>query len=222
MSTDGAYEDHVAQEKSKYLLAYEEWENSLTPQEREMLGDAAAPELEDDDSSKRMVTGVLGDVAERPSVSYTPDFAAAVDQEPELIAELATISLRASRIVHTYMLERIEREAARRESRVITVIAGTFLRSQSNAKLLSAGLAFAAGLAASSGMGTMQDWAMQNGVSRAAVSKLAVFWRRLLGLPAGPHMREDSKCRAYSEAQKQKHWRKQKVGTGVLGSLLKK
>lgn len=155
MSTDGAYEDHLAQEKSKYLLAYEEWENSLTPQEREMPGD----------------------VAERPSVSYTPDFAAVVDQEPELIAELATISLRASRIVHTYMLERIEREAARRESRVITVIAGTFLRSQSNAKLLSAGLAFAAGLAASSGMGTMQDWAMQNGVSRAAVSKLAVFWR---------------------------------------------
>lgn len=60
MSTNGAYEDHVAQEKSNYLLAYEEWENSRTPQEREMLGDAAAPEPEDENFSKRMATGGPG------------------------------------------------------------------------------------------------------------------------------------------------------------------
>ena len=66
------------------------------------------------------------------------------------------------------------------------------------------------------GLGTMQDWALQNGVSRAAVSKVAKFWQRELGLPAGSHMRDEQKCRAYSEAQKQKHWRNRKVVSAAL------
>jgi hypothetical protein len=87
-----------------------------------------------------------------------------------------------------------------------------FLKAESNVKLLVAGLAYAADLAVTNQLGTMQDWAVRNGLSRAAVLKVAKFWQRELGLPASSHMRGEEKCQAYSEAQTQKHWRKQKVG----------
>jgi hypothetical protein len=43
-----------------------------------------------------------------------------------------------------------------------------------------------------------------------ANSKNAKFWQRELDLPAASNMRGAEKCRAYSKAQKAKHWRNQK------------
>ena len=85
-----------------------------------------------------------------------------------------------------------------------------FRSNASNSKLKAAGLAFASDLALVNNLGTMQDYARTIGVSRAAVSKEAKFWQRELSLAAGSHMRDEEKCRAYSEAQKSKHWRNQK------------
>ncbi len=177
-----------------------------------MLGRAAAPDIEDHraHTSKRVTLGVVGDAAERSSASYTPDFAAALDSDAERLAEAAGLSLAAATKIHAFMRERIDEESARKESRAIMAIPAAFLKG-SNSKLLAAGLAYASDLALTSDMGTMQDWARENGVSRAAVSKVAKFWQRELGLPAGSHMRDEQKCLAYSEAQKSKHWRNQKV-----------
>lgn len=212
MSALGSYEDHAQRQNLAYLLAYEEWENSLSPEQRAVLGRAASPDLEDHraHTSKREVIGALADAAERPSASYTPSFAAACDSDAEHIAEIADIPLKKALIIAVYLRQRIEVEAESRKARIIVRIAGAFLNG-ANAKLLAAGLAFASDLAVSSGMGTMQDYAKVIAVSRAAISKVAKFWQRELELPAGSHMRDPEKCRAYSEAQKAKHWRKQKV-----------
>lgn len=206
------YEDHAQRQNLAYLLAYEEWENSLKPEERALLGRAASPDLEDHraHTSKREVIGALADAAERPSASYTPSFAEACDTEAERIAEIADIPLSKALIVAVYMKRQIEIESAKRESRAIVTIAAAFLNA-TNAKLLAGGLAFASDLALTAGLGTMQDWARKIAVSRAAVSKVAKWWQRQLGLPTGSHMRDPEKCRAYSEAQLEKHWRKQKV-----------
>jgi hypothetical protein len=134
----------------------------------------------------------------------------------ERIAECAGISLDQARRAFAYMVDRIEVESRRKEASAIIMIAGAFLKA-ANSKLLAAGLAYASDLALTSGMGTMQDWARANSVSRAAVSKVAKFWQRQLGLPAGSHMREEAKCRAYSEAQQTKHWRKQKIARHAGG-----
>ena len=107
-------------------------------------------------------------------------------------------------MIEIFLKKKIDEEAARRESRAITAIAGAFLKG-TNSKLLPAGPAYESDLWVTSGMGTMQDWARENGVSRAAVSKVAKFWQRELELPAGSHMRDEQKCRAYSEAQRNKH-----------------
>lgn len=212
MNAHSSYEDHCRRANLAYLLAYEEWENSLSPQERALLGKAAAPDIEDHRArgSKREVTGALGDAAERSSASYRPDVASSIDSDAERIAEIADIPLAKARVIDVYLQQRIEEESAKREALTIVTIAGAFLRG-ANSKLLAGGLAFASDLALTAGLGTMQDWARTIGVSRAAVSKVAKFWQRELGLPAGSHMRDEQKCRAYSEAQKTKHWRNQKV-----------
>lgn len=212
MKALGLYEDHAQRQNLAYLLAYEEWENSLKPEERALLGRAASPDLEDHraHTSKREVIGALADAAERPSASYTPSLAQACDSEAEHIAEIANIPLQKALIIAVYMRQKIEVEAESRKARVIVRIAGAFLNG-ANAKSLAAGLAFASDLAVSSNLGTMQDFAKVIAVSRAAISKVAKFWQRELDLPTGSHMRDPEKCRAYSVAQKAKHWRKQKV-----------
>jgi hypothetical protein len=95
MSAEGSYETHVSRQNTAYLLAYEEWENSLLPQERALLGRAAVSELEDykAHSTNRVVLGTLGDPAERSAASYTPDFAGVLDGDAALMAERAGISL---------------------------------------------------------------------------------------------------------------------------------
>ena len=101
------------------------------------------------------------------------------------------------------------RKAEKIKVRAIERIVGGFLDC-ANSKLTAAGLAYAADLALTAGLGTMQDYALKIAVSRAAISKNAKFWQRELGLPAASNMRAAEKCRAYSEAQKAKHWRNQK------------
>ena len=217
MSAQGFYEDHCQRQNLAYLLAFEEWENSLSPRERSLLGRAASPDLEDHraHTSKREVIGALGDAAERSAASYSPDLPKEIDSDSDRLAEIAGISRKQATVAAVFLQKRIEEEAARREARAITAIAGAFLKG-ANSKLLAAGLAYASDMAITSGLGTMQDWARENGVSRAAVSKVAKFWQRELGLPAGSHMRDEQKCRAYSEAQKSKHWRNQKVHSSAL------
>jgi len=101
------------------------------------------------------------------------------------------------------------RKAEKIKVRAIERIVGGFLDC-ANSKLTAAGLAYAADLALTAGLGTMQDYALKIAVSRAAISKNAKFWQRELGLPAASNMRAAEKCRAYSEAQKAKHWRNRK------------
>jgi len=214
---EASYGEHCSKQNTAYLIAYEEWENSLSHKDRVLLGRAAAPNLEDyrAHSSKRMVIGALGDAAARSSASYSPDMAAAIDTDTDRLSEIAGLTARQALVIEIFLKKNIDEEAARRESRAITAIAGAFLKG-TNSKLLAAGLAYASDLSVTSGMGTMQDWARENGVSRAAVSKVAKFWQRELELPAGSHMRDEQKCRAYSEAQTTKHWRNQKVHCAAL------
>jgi len=117
-----------------------------------------------------------------------------------------------ARAIYRYIEERVERRVVAEKCIVIVRVCGDFLKAGSNVKLLVAGLAYEADLAVTNQLGTMQDLAIRNGLSRAEVSKVATFWQRELVLPASSHMRGEEKCQAYSEAQTKKHWIKQKVG----------
>lgn len=135
------------------------------------------------------------------------------DQHYLLVQKLAAFPSEQRSILGRGILAWHHRAAARKAEKIkvraIERIVGGFLDC-ANSKLTAAGLAYAADLALTAGLGTMQDYALKIAVSRAAISKNAKFWQRELGLPAASNMRGAEKCRAYSEAQKAKHWRNQK------------
>lgn len=208
------YEEHRRGQEIAYLLAYEEFEQSLTPQQRAALGTASAPDL---DEHSRMQTGAAADVAESSRASYTPDLSEALDGPVEDLMEKFGMSGPLARAVAAWAEMRVEREAEERKSRTIIRIAGCFLAT-SNAKLASAGLAYASDLAVTSGMGSMREYAATIGVSVEAVSKSARWWRRELELPCGSHMKGEQHCQKLSEAQQHKHWRKVKYGNNGSGN----
>lgn len=356
MSIDDEYHAHKRREQALYVLAFDEFEANLTPEQRRMLGSAAVPDLEDPRAhgSRRVSLGVLTDAAERVSASYTPNMTEALDgtldnPSPELLAEMLDLSLelvkgavlqgwnptpeclagalgvslekggkildwhnkaaaRSAEKIKMRAIIRIagvfldcantrlaaaglafaadvalqnglgslqdyatsievsraaicksvkfwqrelefperfaqidglvlvqnpipgevssgdrgllawhDRTTARRAERIkvraVERIVGGFLDC-ANSKLTAAGLAYASDLALTANLGTMQDYALKIAVSRAAISKNAKFWQRELSLPAAANMRGAEKCRAYSEAQKAKHWRNQKYTLG--------
>jgi hypothetical protein len=203
------YSAHVQREELRYLLAYEEWEKNLSPEERVMLNGASAPNIEDHQShnTKRIVLGVAADVAESPLASVTPRVAEAIDTPADELQDLFGLDAVTAARVALWAEKRIEVEAERRKAMVVARVVGNFMHT-SNAKLLSASLAFAADMALEFGIGTMQDWASQNGLSRQAVSKVAKKWQEELELPVSRSMRKQEVCQSCSKAQKERHWRK--------------
>jgi hypothetical protein len=103
----------------------------------------------------------------------------------------------------------VAKESTKLRARAITFLAGEFLQA-ANLKLYAAALAYASDLALTNGMGSMRNWAAQNGLSVAAVSKVSRYLRANLGLPTGNHLREDRISKICADAQKKNHWRKQK------------
>ena len=203
------YWDHLRRQEMEYLLEYENFEATLTPEQRAALGRAAAPDLEDHKAlgTRREVMGLERDIAESSIASEDWVFE---DSEEDQIRELCP-SLPAEEV--QALVGRFEglvdREAARRKAEVLLMLVGHFLDCK-NVRLESAALAFAMGLSDVGGCTTMHEWSQRNGVTRAAVSKQAKSWQRKLDLPEGPHMRPESSCASYSAGQKN-HWRRREV-----------
>jgi hypothetical protein len=89
---DDKYHAHKRREEARYVLAFDEFEQTLPPEQRRILGSAAVPDAEDTLShgSRRVSLGVLTDAAERVSASYTPNMTEALDEtfdnpSPELL-----------------------------------------------------------------------------------------------------------------------------------------
>jgi len=210
----GDYKAHVRSQELAYLLAYEEWEKSVSPQDRALLGAAAAPDL---DQNSRMKTGVTDDAASSSRASYTQDMAAALDGPVEELMEKFGMNRSVAVAVDAWASSRVERESEERKARAIVRVAGVFLNT-SNARLSAAGLAYASDLALTSGLGSMREYAASIGLSVEMVSKTSRWWRKELELPVGSHMKGDAHCKRLSEAQQHKHWRKAKYGSGKSGN----
>lgn len=212
---DSTYESHVTRMNMDYLVQYEEFERSLTPEQRRSLGSASVPELPNFQArgrGRREVIGISRDAAESSLASFSEDFPGAIDTAADEIRErFLPLSPKIAREIAIWHEERLIRESEKRKASVIMTIAGEFL-GRSNAKLLAAGLAYATDLAITSGMGTMQAWALQTGLSKQAISKSAKWWKKALGLPGGSHMRDEETCASYQRAQIDKHWRKTRYG----------
>jgi hypothetical protein len=206
------YDAHVVRQNTLYALAYEEFESSLTPEERSALGKSATPDIEDCRAlpTRKVLIGITKDAAESSLASYRPDIATDIDSVQDELLELG-LPKNVIEALAKWHKERVEREAEASKASLIVKFAGIFLL-KSNVRLYAAGLAYAADLAVVYGMGSMDSWAKTHALSRQAVSKVANFWRRELELPGGSHMRDDKTREAYRDAQINNHWRNKRYG----------
>ena len=108
----------------------------------------------------------------------------------------------------------IEQEKKQAEERaaaaMLPKLVGSILREQ-NVKISMLGLAYAVGLDALNGLGSMRDQAEANGVSPEAISKKKRQWQEELNLPVNAHGKKKEAREALSKAQKTKHWRNKKA-----------
>jgi hypothetical protein len=188
---------------SDYETTYQQWVESLSPEERRKLEEAGCDTPYDDHNQ---VSGHLGEdedpaslavgtVVEDRSIS---DWLADNSFPPHLADELIE-----------QVQAHLEREQTMHYAQGLNRILGELLATP-NVRLSCAGLCFALNLDAVNGLGTMAQAARQLCVTRASISKAAQRWRDLLGEShISPHLKSKEARAAYSISQKQKHWRRQ-------------
>jgi hypothetical protein len=199
------YDDHVRRSEIEYLTAYEEWEGALSDEDRKTLKDAAAPDL---DSHSRCPTGREGDVSDSGIASEWPDIASCIDSDGERLAEQFGLARSMGCRLSEEIEKRVADKTAGTEASLLARVASIFCESP-NPKLAAVALSFCAGLNNVYCLGpSMRAYAKNNGVSVAAISKLAVRWIDELGLHNTRHLRNPELREIYREAQLKKHWRK--------------
>ena len=206
---EGTYVDHVRREETAYLVEFEQFERTLSAEDRARLNGAAAPDLEDHyaHSSKRVFVGLDRDAADsyaaaewsspildRPQDEWREAFPVLSEEDADRLEDM--------------VLARVERDGEEKRAADLLGLIAVFLDAE-NLRMQAAALAFAAGLPSVNGFHSMADWAAAHGITRAAVSKVAKVWQRRLNLPPGPHLKDEDSCKKYSEAQSHSHWRRQ-------------
>lgn len=204
MAEDSTYEDHVRRSEIDYLTEFERWESGLSDQDRGILKDAAAPDL---DFQSRSPTGREGDAAESSVASEWPDIASLLDSDGDRLAEKFGLDPAQGQMLTQEIDARIAVMRSSVEARILARVASVFCECP-NPKLAAVALAFASGLSGTYLLGkSMREWARKNGVSVAAVSKIATRWADELGLENTQFLRPPEVRESYRDAQLQRHWR---------------
>lgn len=211
-----SYESHARNLHSRARSAYADWTKGLSPKERQQLRSARLDAPPDDNHE---VGGhspySISDIADTPLARIDPDFAAAIDRPEEILAEIFNIPLETAKKIlqwHTQQLTAAIRSA---EAQHLQIIVGGLL-SANNPKLSSAGLAFAANLAALNGLPSQREYAKLNHISPEAISKMVRAWSAALGLMPSVHQKSPQARQAYSEVGRTRHWRGRKVNAAEL------
>jgi len=199
-------------EDANYEKAYPEWLASLTPAQRakvDKLGVGEAAVASHRPAAKDEVES-SGDPANFSVASHAPDIAELVEGEAGPFAERFGCTVAMAKRVLVWHREQIEIESRKYQAFLLQRVIAGFLMP-GNLMLRAGALAFAVNLAALNGLGkSIRDFAKARGFSPYGVSKVVEEWRVALELPRGPHQKSEAAGKAYSTAQKQKHWRNAK------------
>ena len=216
------YESFAAKMQAAARAEMSIWVAKMSPQEKIRAKELGVDTPIDDDTE---VGGhcpwSTNDIAESPLASVSFDLSDFIDTPSEQFAEQFGISLtQAKRIVRWH--QQIVKESLNTHlAQMLGIIIGGLL-SAKNPKLSSAGLAFAATLDALNGFGCQRDYAIKNGLSPSALSKVVKAWQRSLGLRPSVHQKSEDACATYSEVGKSRHWRTTQVTQSSASKLLSK
>ena len=188
---------------SDYEANYRAWVESLPPEERVKLRDQG---LEVPLNDHGRVSGHLGEEEDPGGLAV-----GTLEAPEDLGVWLTDTEIpedRACELVE-HVRNHLERQQILGYSQALNRVIGELLASP-NVRLSCVGLCFALGLDAVNGLGTMAQCAKGLCVTRASISKAAQEWRKLLGEHhISPHLKSKEAREAYSQAQLQKHWRRQ-------------
>jgi len=146
---------------------------------------------------------------DRHAVIVRPDMAGAVDTLGDVLAERFGVALATAEAIAAWHVGEVESAALTHKAFLFQRLIAGFIEP-GNLRIRAAGLAYAANLAVLNGLGSLRNFATQNGVSPSAVSKEKRRWQKDLELPPSPHGKSEEACQNYSRSQKTKHWRNQK------------
>jgi hypothetical protein len=107
--------------------------------------------------------------------AFTPDMAALIDQEDEIIADELGITLHQARMV----IQIRDAAAIRHQAEILAKVIGLLVRAR-NMPVMVHSLAIAFGLEELNGAHSQSEIARQLGVTRALVSHYVVGWRDVL------------------------------------------
>jgi hypothetical protein len=126
----------------------------------------------------------------------------------ETLAELFNLTAAKAQTIAKWHRQKVAALSEQGNADQLARIIGPFLR-ESNPKIAVAGLAFALGMDALNGLGTIRQYAKRIGVSAEAISKKQVFWRKELNLPLSANGKSESARKSLSKAQQKGHYKKQ-------------
>ncbi len=216
------YETHASRLQSEAKREHSIWIARMSPEERAQAKSLGVDSEPDDDSE---VGGhspwSTNDIAESPLASITFDLADLIDTPAEQFAERYGLSVPQAARILRWHASIVQESLSLHLSQMLGIIVGGLL-SAKNPKLSSAGLAFAASLDALNGLGCQREYAIANGLSPSALSKVVKAWQRSLGLRPSVHQKSEDACTTYSEIGKSRHWRTQQVTHSSASKLLAK
>lgn len=213
------YDDHARSLQAKAKKAHAEWLASMKPEERAHLREMQLDAPPDDSTE---VGGhspfSLSDIADSALAKCETDMSSFDLPEDDLADRFNITRQKAAAILEWHRIE-VENATRREKANYLQIIVGGLLASK-NPKLNSAGLAFAANLAALNGLPCQREFARQNHISASAISKVVRSWQRSLDLTPSAHQKSEEACKVYSQVGKNRHWRSQKIRAGTATALL--
>jgi hypothetical protein len=203
------YHQHAAALQSEADKAFAIWWEGLSAEEQSKAREMGVEGPSKDTSiAAGHGPGETGDAAES-DLAHT--FDVRKETLEDVLAEEFDLPAAKAKRIADWHLARLGENQHQNQGDALARIIGPFLR-ESNPKIAIAGLAYALGMDALNGLGTIRQYAAHIGVSAEAISKKQKFWRKELGLPPSAHSKSDAACKSLKEAQKTKHYKRRSYG----------
>lgn len=200
--------------------AMKDWVSTLPPSKRREIESGGLDHINDSNEVGGHSPFAATDIADSPAASYEPDISG-IDKDFEIFAEQFGVTEDTAKAILKWHSEETEKFTRKQEALFLGLIVGGLLATD-NPKLSAAGLAFAVGLEALNGLGSIREFAKSNHISPTAVSKVSQYWRRTLNLPTSAFQKSDKARNIYSKVGKENHWRNRTVTTATATALLAK
>lgn len=201
------YRETQTARDAEYLAAWEK----MPPELREQLATAG---VSGPDTGMKRADDVGRDddvastAANRSNVSEWPDMATAVDRLSDVLLEQFDLKPTQAVAIAAFIEARVKQATMETQSLQLARIVGFFLAGSDNLQARAHGLAQAARMGASNGLGSLRQSAIACGVSHEWMRRVAWRWCELLSLPPLEGAKSAAACEAYREDKKTNHWRK--------------